>query len=114
MMVNRSGSKIFGLHLTKAERQAFDIEVRKAFIENEELYRLDLIAGYLYWLHTTKGYGKKRLWREFDGFNNMFNEVVQQYLVDPADSTWVCKTKLKSIGVDVEEWDRLVNKPQET
>ena len=41
MFVKRSGSKIFGAQLSKAEEKALDIEVRKAIAENGEKYYAD-------------------------------------------------------------------------
>lgn len=104
MIVNRSGSKIFGAHLTKVERQALNIEVKKAIVENEEQYRADLDAAILYFLHTKYGFGVKRLREFWDDFNALHEEMIQHYMIDSEDAAWVCREELKNIGVDVKQW----------
>lgn len=104
MIVNRSGSKIFGAHLSKVERQALNIEVKKAIVENEELYRQDLDAAILYYLNTKYGFGVKRLRDFWDGFNKLHDEMIQHYMIDSEDAAWVCREALKNIGVDVKQW----------
>lgn len=104
MIVNRSGSKIFGAHMSKAEQKALDIEARKAVLQCEEQYRADLDAAILYFLHTKYGFGEKRLREFWDGFNALHEEMIQHYMVESADAAWVCRDKLKQIGVDVVKW----------
>lgn len=104
MIVNRSGSKIFGAHLTKTEQKALDIEAKKAVLQCEEQYRADLDAAILYFLHTKYGFGVKRLREFWDGFNALHEEMIQHYMVESADAAWVCRDKLKQIGVDVVKW----------
>lgn len=104
MIVNRSGSKIFGAHLSKAERQALNIEVKKAIVENEEKYRADLDAAILYFLHTEYGFGVKRLRDFWDGFNKLHDDIVHDYMIDSDEAAWVCRDALKRIGVDVKAW----------
>ena len=106
MIVKRSGSKIFGAHLTKNEHRALEIETRKMIVQNEEQYRAELDAAILYYLHTEYGFGKQRLRAFWDGFNKLHEDVIKHYVIDPTDAAWVCKTKLKDIGVDVEVWYR--------
>lgn len=104
MIVNRSGSKIFGAHLTKVERQALDIEVRKAIAENEKIYHADLDAAILYYLHDKYGFGEKRLRDFWDGFNELHGRILRDYMVLNDEAAWVCRDKLKQIGVDVVKW----------
>ncbi len=109
MMINRSGSKIFGMHMSKAEKQALDIEIRKSIIENEMRYRTELDAAILYFLHEEYGFGEKRLRQFWDGFNKLHDELVERYLVEDYEAAWVCKEKLKNIGIDIDEWERESN-----
>lgn len=105
MIVNRSGSKIFGAHLSKAEQKALDIEVRKAIVEKGEEYYIDLDAALLYYLHDKYDFGIKRLRDFWDGFSKVRKEVTDHYMLESNDDVnWVCKQKLKDIGVDVEQW----------
>lgn len=104
MILKRSGSKIFGAHLTKNEHRALEIETRKMIVENERLYRLDMDAAYLYFLHIECGHGKKRLRRDWERFRALIDEVIAHYLVEDEEAPCVCRIKLRDIGVDVEEW----------
>ena len=104
MIVNRSGSKIFGAHLSKAERTALDIEVRKAIAENQTIYHQDMDAAILYFLHTRYGFGVKRLRDFWDKFNELHGQILRDYQVLNEDAAWVCRDKLKQIGVDVKQW----------
>lgn len=104
MIVNRSGSKIFGAHLSKAERTALDIEVRKAIAENEKTYHMDMDAAILYFLHTKYGFGEKRLRDFWNGFNALHGQILRDYMVLNDEAAWVCRQKLKNIGVDVKAW----------
>jgi hypothetical protein len=104
MQIKRSGSKIFGAHLTKNEHLALEIEVRKMIVENEDKYRAGMDAAILYYLHDKYGFGIKRLRDFWNGFNELHDEMVRHYLISPQDAAWVCKEKLKRIGVDVDKW----------
>lgn len=102
MIVKRSGSKIFGAHLTKNEHLALEIEAKKMIIENEDKYRADMDAAILYYLHTKYGFGVKRLRDFWNGFNKLHDDMIRNYL-EP-DAAWVCRVKLRDIGVDVLKW----------
>ena len=104
MIVNRSGSKIFGAHLSKAERTALDIEVRKAIAENQTVYHQDMDAAILYFLHTKYGFGEKRLRDFWNGFNELHGQILREYMVQENEAAWVCREALKKIGVDVKAW----------
>ena len=105
MFVKRSGSKIFGAQLSKAEEKALDIEVRKAIAENGEKYYADLDAALLYYLHIKYGFGLKRLREFWEGFSIVRKETTEHYLLESNDDVnWLCKQRLKEIGVDVEQW----------
>ena len=79
MIIKRSGSKIFGMHMSKAEKQALDIEIRKSIAENEMRYR------------------------------KLHDQLAEHYLVEDYEAAWVCKEKLKNIGFDIDEWERESN-----
>lgn len=105
MIINRSGSKIFGAHLSKAEQKALDIEVRKAMVEEGRKYYSDLDASLLYYLHVQYGWGLKRLRQFWEGFRIVREEATEQYMLDDNDDVnFLCKQKLKDIGVLVDVW----------
>lgn len=104
MRVNRSGSKIFGAHLTKTEQKALDIEARKSVIKQHKELHLDLDATILYALYENEGFTEKELREFWNGFNKLHDELIEYYMIDSVDAMWVCREKLKQIGIDVEKW----------
>lgn len=104
MIVNRSGSKIFGAYLSKAEQKALNIETRKSYAKSQEQYCMDFDGALLYYMHTKYGHGKKWLRDFWDGFNKLHTEIVQNYMVGNDEAAWVCREELKKIGVDVKAW----------
>ena len=106
MIVNRSGSKIFGAHLSKAEQKALDIEMRKSAVKENMKYNTDFDASFLYCLHIKTHWGKKRLREFWEDFSKVRKELQEWYMLDDTydDVNWVCRQKLKDIGVDVEQW----------
>jgi transposase len=95
--------------MSRAEKKALDIEIRKSFIENEMQYRTDEDAAILYLLHEEYGFGKKRLRKFWDRFNKLHDELIRHYLVEDYETPWICKEKLKNIGIDIDEWERESN-----
>lgn len=105
MTVNRAGSTIFGAHFSKAEKKALDIEARKAVVKESQRHYSDMDASLLYYAHDKYGWGKKKLRDFWEGFSKIRKELTEWYLLENNDDVnWVCKQKLKDIGVDVEEW----------
>lgn len=66
----------------------------------------DTIDAVCLWtLHKYFGFGKYRLRRFFDEFNNGYQDALDFYEMGD-DTPFVYLTKLKEIGVDIEEWER--------
>lgn len=105
MIVKRSGSKIFGMHMSKVEQQALDIEIRKSHVKEGKRYYNIYDAGMLYYCHTKYGHTAKWLREFWEGFNEFRKEMMEHYVLEEDDVGWVCMDKLKSIGVDVEKWN---------
>lgn len=105
MHIKKSGGKIFGAVLTAAEKKAMDIEINRQIVEADRQYTDNIDAMVLYTLHVHLGFGKKRLRRFYEAFSAEHDRLVQYYEM-PDDYTWLCKEKLKEIGVDVEAWNR--------
>lgn len=105
MLVKKSGGKVFGAVLTAAEKKAMDMEINRQIVEADRRYTNDIDAMVLYTLHVHLGFGVKRLRRFYEAFSAEHDRLIQHYEM-PDDYVWLCKEKLKEIGVDVEAWNR--------
>ena len=105
MLVKKSGGKVFGAVLTAAEKKAMDMEINRQIVEADRRYTDDIDAMVLYTLRVHLGFGVKRLRRFYEAFSTEHDRLIQHYEM-PDDYVWLCKEKLKEIGVDVEAWNR--------
>lgn len=105
MLVKKSGGKVFGAVLTAAEKKAMDMEINRQIVEADRQYTDDIDAMVLYTLRVHLGFGIKRLRRFYEAFSAEHDRLIQHYEM-PDDYVWLCKEKLKEIGVDVEAWNR--------
>lgn len=104
MVVKKAGNQIFGVSLTKAERKALDIELNRQIAAADRRYTNDLDAAILYTLHHSFGFGPARLRKFYDAVHTEREQMIKHYEM-PDDYTWLCISKLKEIGVDVEAWN---------
>jgi len=105
MQVKKSGGKVFGAVFTAAEKKAMEIEINRQIIESDRKYANDIDASVLYALHVSEGFGEKRLKRFYENFAKAHEQLIKHYEM-PDDDAWLCKQKLKEIGVDIEAWNR--------
>ena len=104
MRIKKAGGKIFGAILTNAERKAMEIEVNRQIVEADRRYADDIDAMILYTLSIHLGFGPQRLRRFWEALSAEHDRLVQHYEM-PDDFPWLCKAKLKEMGVDVEAWN---------
>lgn len=104
MIPKKSGGKVFGAILTAAEKKAMDIEINRQIIEADRKYTDNIDAMVLYTLRVHLGFGPKRLRRFYEAFSAEHDRLIQYYEM-PDDFVWLCKEKLKEIGIDVEAWN---------
>lgn len=94
---------------SKAEQKALDREINRQISQNIEGLKVNLLALILWQLHEQLGFGKKRLLRFHDKFIPALNELQEYYDMYSGDDTdWLCKRKLKEIGVDVDELSEIL------
>lgn len=105
MLVKKSGGKVFGAVLTAVEKKAMDMEINRQIVEADRRYTDDIDAMVLYTLRVHLGFGVKRLRRFYEAFSAEHDRLIQHYEM-PDDYVWLCKEKLKEIGVDVGAWNR--------
>jgi len=104
MVIKKSGGKIFGATFTAAETKAMNIEINRQILEADAKYSTDVDAMILWVLHSCFGFGKKRLRRFYDEFSAEHQRLRDYYEMQD-DGAWLCKHKLKDIGVDVDKWN---------
>lgn len=92
--------------LNEMAQTAFDDEVSRQLEERSKEWYENLDSIILYTLHNEFGFGKDRLLKFFRSLINTNEELISYYHLKDAD--FICKKKLKEIGVDVEEWNRMV------
>lgn len=94
--------------VSKREKEAIRREAHQVVLETNEQYSIDVDAMVLYTLHVHLGFGKKRLRAFWDAFQKYRDDLIKHYQM-PDDYVWLCRYKLKEIGVDVELWNKELN-----
>ena len=89
---------------SKAEQKALDREINQQLAQNVEGLKNNIIALFLWQLHEQLGFGKNRLLQFYNGFKPAIDELQQYYdLYTGEDTDYMCKQKLKDLGIDVEQ-----------
>lgn len=105
MKAKISGKMAYGVSLTSAEKKALDKEVERQLAEWDKKHMTELSALILYVLHSTFGFGKKRLKDFYFQFAEEVFNLTQRYDLDDSDDVWLCTKKLKEYGVNLTEWE---------
>lgn len=106
MYMKKAGGKVYGSHLTAAEKKAMDIEIRRQLAEYDLKHANELDAMILWHLHEEFGFGPKRLKQFYDTFAVRLDELIKHYEMTDSDMIWLCTYKLKQYGIDIEEWNK--------
>ena len=105
-IVIKSSGKITGAKLSKQEKKALDIEVKKALAEMDKKNTREIDAMVLWILHDQFGFGPTRLKRFHDNFVKSLDALVERYEMGKEDRIWLCTSMLKDYGIDLDEWDK--------
>jgi len=93
--------------MSKKQQKAMDEEIIRQLLERDEGYDIDSIASFLWAVRVCEPkYGAKRLRRLFDTWWNERMRLREYYQMGANDDGFICRHKLKDIGVDVEAWYR--------
>lgn len=90
---------------SKQQKKAMDDKIKQLSSEITLKIGNNIDASALWTLHRTFGYGKKRLRRFFLAFVEERKKLAEYYEMEYQEE-YLCKVKLKEIGVDVEAWNR--------
>ena len=98
------------LNLPNNVNKALSDEINKQILEHDSSFSVDSDAAVLWTLHTVFGFGKKRLRRFWEACYSEHQNVREYYMADSSEETaWICRSKLKEIGVDIEKWYKEIN-----
>lgn len=89
---------------SKQQKKAMQDTIKKKSIEVSRTIGNNMDAAALWALHKNFGFGKKRLRRFFKAFTEERAKLETHYEMD-GEGDYLCKIKLKEIGVDVESWN---------
>ncbi len=90
--------------LNKSAQIAFNDEVNRQLAEKSKDWYKNIDSLILFVLHEEFGFGKSRLERFMRKLVSANNELVDYYKME--DSDFICKTKLRRIGVDVDKLNK--------
>ena len=105
MRVKMICGKVYGADLTRKEREALEIEIKKQIAESIKQYQNDFDACVLYQIHSQYNKGAKALRAFYDGWKVVHKRLLDHYELGQDDAPWLFNEKLKSIGVDVAAWN---------
>lgn len=109
MIVKTIAGKVYGADLTKKEREAMNIEIRKAYAEVDQANADEVDAMILWILHTEFGFGEKRLKQFHDRFGPEIKALTKRYELPGKDTPWLCTQKLLDKGIDIRKWNQESN-----
>lgn len=91
--------------MEECEKKAMQKEVLRELAEYDRKHFTELDAVVLWSLHTSCGFGPKRLKRFYDAFYGEMQALLDRYEMDNSDIFWLCTYKLKEeCGVNLDEW----------
>lgn len=90
--------------MSSKERKAMNDEINRQLLERDAAFSMDFDSTVLWALRVCFGFGKKRLRKFWNAFSVEHQQLREYYQMAPKDDGWLCRRKLKQIGVDVEQW----------
>ena len=106
MQIKKAGGRIYGATLTDAEKKAIKMEIQRQLAEMDKKNKEEVDATVLYILMTEFGFGKKRLRRFHDTFDEQITSLVHRYQMSSDDDVWLCTEMLKRRGIDINQWNK--------
>lgn len=104
MRVKKSGGKVYGVELTRAEERAMNMEIDRQFAEHTRKHILEIEAIVIWTIRHFLNWGETRLKRFYAGLDEALNKLVNRYEMDSEGSAWLCTKQLKDEGFDIEKW----------
>ena len=104
MFFKKIAGKIFGVTFSKAEQVAIDRAIGEQIVEMDRQMELDRDSSILWMLHEQFGFGHDRLFRAWKLMYEDTKKLQERYELGPEDGGWLCRQRLKELGVDLERW----------
>ena len=109
MIPKKSGGKIIGAHMTRAEEKAMNMEIQRQYAKYNEDNSSEVDAIILWILHEEFGFGEKRLKEFHTAFFREIRALSERYEFGDEDRDtriFVCRKKLLEYGIDLAAWDK--------
>lgn len=96
--------------LSVQQKKAMEYELYNQIAEGVRNLSTNFTAIVLWQLHEQEGYGKTKLLRFYKNFVPKIKELQDYYeMHSVADTEWLCKYKLKEMGIDLDNMDDILN-----
>lgn len=96
--------------LTNREKEAINAAGEKQLKRGLKRLTKNFAAIMLYNLHTTEGWGKKKLINHYKRFAPFVKELLDYYDMHGAEDTeFICNHKLKELGINLDEMDDILD-----
>ena len=106
MELKKFGGQVYGANLTAAERKGMNMEIQRQLAVYDRLRAREHDAIILWNLHELFGFGYDRLKRFYDSYDSSVRDLIDRYEMEDSDKVWLCTYKLKSMGIDLEQWEK--------
>lgn len=104
MVFKKVAGKIFGVDFNKAEQVAIHKALGEQIVEMDRQMELDRDSSILWMLHEQFGFGHDRLFKAWKLMYEDTKKLQKRYELGPEDGGWLCRQRLKELGVDLERW----------
>lgn len=106
MFFKKAAGKIYDVQFNKTEQRAIDKAIGEQCAEMDRQMELDRDSSILWMLHEQFGFGHDRLFKAWKLMYEDNKKLQARYEMGPEDGGWLCRQKLKELGVDLERWYR--------
>lgn len=113
-LFKRRGKSIFGCQFNAKEQEAMEREVRSQLAEWSRKNMMEIDAMFLWFMHEEFGFGMERLKRVYYGFRPYMEQLAQRYELKGEDTPFLCTKKLSDYGINLEEWEKEVDRMVES
>lgn len=104
MYTKKAYGKVYGMGMSSNEKKAMDMEIKRQLSEYDRKHALELDAIVLWIFHEECKYGKNRLKRVYNRFEDYLDDLVKRYELEDRDKIWLATYELFKYGIDLEEW----------
>ena len=104
MFFKKVSGRIFGVSFSEAEQKALNKAIGEQCAAIDRQMELDRDSSILWMLHEQFGFGHDRLFKAWKLMFADSKKLQARYELGPEAGGWLCRQKLKELGVDLERW----------